>query len=75
LPTEIWREVISRSQRSEEVRSKLARGEVQDVSDLIALNVDVRQFAQDVIQYCEGPELLRALSSDSRPRSRSVRGS
>jgi hypothetical protein len=23
--------------------------------------LDIRQFAQDVVQYCEGPELLRAM--------------
>ncbi|MBX7123290.1 MAG: hypothetical protein K1X42_14265 [Opitutaceae bacterium] len=61
LPTEIWREVIGRRERYQEIRGKLADGAVQEVSDLIALNIDIRQFAQDVIQYCEGPELLRAI--------------
>jgi type I restriction-modification system DNA methylase subunit len=60
LPTEIWREVVARRQRYEEVRGKLARGEVRDINDLITLNLDIRQFAQDVIENCEGPELLRA---------------
>ena len=61
LPTEIWREVVERRRRYKEVRDKLATGDVHEVNDLITLNLDVRQFAQDVIQYCEGPELLRAL--------------
>jgi hypothetical protein len=61
LPTEIWREVIDRRRRCTEVRERLGSGEVQEVNDLITLNLDIRQFAQDVIQYCEGPELLRAL--------------
>lgn len=60
LPTEIWREVIGRRKRYEEIRQKLAAGEVRDVNDLITLNLDIRQFAQDVIENCEGPELLRA---------------
>jgi len=60
LPTETWREVIARRKRHEEVRAKLASGDVRDVSDLITLNVDIRQFAQDVIENCEGPDLLRA---------------
>jgi hypothetical protein len=34
---------------------------VRDISDLITLNLDIRQFAQDVIARCEGPDLLRAL--------------
>jgi hypothetical protein len=60
LPTEIWREVVARRQRCEELRRKLASGEVRDINDLITLNLDIRQFAQDVIENCEGPELLRA---------------
>jgi hypothetical protein len=60
LPTEIWREVIARRARCEELRRKLAAGEVREINDLITLNLDIRQFAQDVIENCEGPELLRA---------------
>ena len=41
-------------------REKLAGGEVRDINDLITFNLDIRQFAQDVIENCEGPELLRA---------------
>ena len=61
LPTEIWREVVVRRQRCEEIRRKLAAGEVREVNDFITLNLDLRQFAQDVIQNCEGPDLLMAL--------------
>ena len=60
LPTEIWREVIARRKRYEDVRSKLASGDIQSINDLITYNLDIRQFAQDVIENCEGPELLRA---------------
>ncbi len=60
LPTETWREVAARRQRYAEVRAKLASGEVQEVNDLITLNLDVEQFAKDVIAQSEGPELLRA---------------
>jgi len=61
LPTEIWREVVARRRHYEEVRKKLAAGEVREVNDFITLNLDLRQFAQDVIQNCEGPDLLMAL--------------
>lgn len=61
LPTEIWRETVARRQRYEEVRAKLANGEVRDINDFITLNLDLRQFAQDVIQNCEGPDLLMSL--------------
>ena len=60
LPTEIWREVVARRTRHDDVRAKLAAGEVREVNDLITLNLDIRQFAQDVIERCEGPDLLRA---------------
>ncbi len=60
LPTEIWREVVARRARYAEVRAKLAAGEVREINDLITLNLDIRQFAQDVIERCEGPDLLRA---------------
>lgn len=60
LPTEIWREVIARRARYRELRAKLAAGQVRDVNDLVTLNLDIRQFAQDVIERCEGPDLLRA---------------
>jgi hypothetical protein len=54
LPTEIWREVVARRQRYGEVRARLAAGEVRQVNDLITYNLDIRQFAQDVIAECEG---------------------
>ena len=60
LPTEIWREVVARRQRYETIHAKLANGEVRDINDLITYNLNIRQFAQDVIENCEGPELLRA---------------
>ncbi len=60
LPTETWREVVARRRRYAEVRAKLASGEVQEINDLITLNLDVDQFASDVITQSEGPELLRA---------------
>jgi hypothetical protein len=60
LPTETWREAIARRKRYEEIRTKLASGEVKEVSDLITLNLDIRQFVQDAVEGCEGPDLLRA---------------
>ncbi|MBM4147202.1 MAG: SAM-dependent methyltransferase [Nitrospira sp.] len=60
LPTEIWREVVARQQRYEEVKGKLLDGGIRSINDLITYNLDIRQFAQDVIWNSEGPELLRA---------------
>ncbi|MFG6097363.1 DNA methyltransferase [Leptothoe sp. ISB3NOV94-8A] len=59
LPTELWREHVARRQRCLEVRKKLSTGEIHEINELITYNLDIRQFAQDVIEQCEGPELLR----------------
>lgn len=60
LPTETWREHVARRQRCLELRDKLKKGEVHQINDLVTLNLDIWQFARDVITYSEGPELLRA---------------
>ena len=60
LPTETWREHVARRKHYEEVRAKLAAGEVSSINDLITYNLDIEKFAQDVIVGSEGPELIRA---------------
>lgn len=60
LPGEIWREVVARRERYESVRQKLTNGDVHEVNDLIILNLDIAQFAQDLVDRAEGPDLLRA---------------
>lgn len=60
LSTEIWREVVARRKRYEEVYNKLKSGDIRDINDFITYNLNIRQFAQDVIENYEGPELLRA---------------
>jgi len=60
LPTETWREHVARRQRCVELRAKLSAGEVHDINDLITLNLDICQFAEDVIANCEGSDLLLA---------------
>jgi hypothetical protein len=61
LPTETWREYVERRSRCLAVREKLAGGEVKSADDLITLNLDIRQFMQDVIDTCTGTDLLRAV--------------
>jgi hypothetical protein len=60
LPTEIWREVVARRNRYEEFSGKLMAGEMRSFNDLITYNLDIRRFAQDVIENAERPELLVA---------------
>jgi len=61
LPTETWREYVARRKRCLDLRQKLAAGEVTQINDLITYNLDIRQFAQDVITSCESSDLLKAI--------------
>lgn len=67
LPTEIWREVIERRKRYREVCQKIENGEITEINDFITHNLNIRQFAQDVIENIEDPDFIRhfytALSS------------
>jgi hypothetical protein len=60
LPTEIWREVVARRQRYVEVQSKIVNREIANINDFITYNLNIRQFAQDVIQNIDDPAHLRA---------------
>src|SRR5579884_3457555 len=66
LPTEIWREVVARRTRYQDVRAKLAAGEITSINDLITCNLDIVTFAEDAIAYCEGSDLLRAFYDSIR---------
>ena len=60
LTNETWREVIARRSRYEDIRSRIGDGELNNISELTTLNLDVRRFVQDAIEHCEEPGLLRA---------------
>ncbi len=60
LPTETWREQVARRSRALDLQVKLAAGEVTSINDLITYNLDIRQFAQDVIAGSESADLLKA---------------
>jgi hypothetical protein len=49
LPTEIWRETIERLQRCDDLLRKISGGEVQHINDFITYNLDIRQFAYDLL--------------------------
>lgn len=49
LPTEIWRETIERLQRFESIIEKIKSGEILQINDFITYNLDIRQFAYDLI--------------------------
>lgn len=60
LVTETWREYVARRNRCLECREQLGQGELTEINTLITLNLDIWQFARDVIVNAEGPDLLRA---------------
>jgi len=58
LPTEIYREVITRRKRYLEVLQKIASGSITNVNDLITYNLNIRQFTLDLLADTEDPELI-----------------
>lgn len=59
LPTEIYRELIDRRKRYWTLRQKIDKGEIQHINDFITYNLNIRQFAQDVVENTNDPELLK----------------
>ncbi len=60
LPTEIWREVIDRRTRYSVIKSKIEKGEIQNINDFITYNLNVRQFAIDCLANTNDPEFLKS---------------
>jgi len=60
LPTETWREVIARRQHVQKIRTKLESDTLHCFDELVTHNLDIRLFAQDVIEKCEDHDLIQA---------------
>jgi len=60
LPTETWREHMARRERCLALRGRLGRGEITTINDCITENLNIRQFAEDVIAETESPDVLHA---------------
>ncbi len=60
LPTEIWREVIERRNRYEDVAKKIKNGGINNIKDFITYNLNITEFAQDVISNTNDPDFLKA---------------
>jgi len=53
IPRETWRDTITRFKKCDKLLSSLSSSTLNSVSDLITLNIDIRQFALDVIQTAD----------------------
>ena len=61
LPTETWREYVTRRTRAEDLLAKMGRGEIKVVADLITHNLDVEKLARDLVDRCEEPEVIKKI--------------
>jgi len=59
LPTEIWRETISRLQRFFELREKIAKGTIQEINGLITFNLNIRKLMQDYLEQTQDAKFVR----------------
>lgn len=57
LPTEIWREVIERRNRYQEIKAKIEAGEITHINDFITYNLNIRQFTQNLLETTNDPKL------------------
>jgi len=59
LPTETYRELIERRKRYAEVLGKIQSGQITRINDFITYNLNIRQFAQDIIESIADPAFIR----------------
>ncbi len=60
LPTETYRELIERRRRYVEIKAKIKNGEITEINDFITYNLNIRQFAQDILENTDDPNLIQA---------------
>jgi hypothetical protein len=59
LPTEIWREVIERRKRYEEVSTLIKKGKITEINDFITYNLDITSFVIDLLDNIEDPKFIQ----------------
>ncbi|NLD92189.1 MAG: hypothetical protein GX639_05920, partial [Fibrobacter sp.] len=59
LPTEIYREVIERRKRFADIKGKIENGDIKEINDFITHNLNIRQFAQDILEDTADPDFIR----------------
>jgi hypothetical protein len=59
LPTEIWRETITRLERYFELKQKIAKGGITEINDLITYNLNIRHLVQEYLEQTADKEFIR----------------
>lgn len=60
LSAEIWREVIDRRRRYNEIINAIKEGKITTVQDFITYNLDICAFLQDLLDTVDDPAFIRA---------------
>ena len=60
LPTEIWREVVARRHRYEQIKEDFKAGKIQNINDFITYNLDIEAYTQDWLSSLGDPVSIRA---------------
>lgn len=55
---ETWREVIARRAMYKEIKDKVSKSTIESFDDLVTLNIDIWQLAEDAIRSCDQPTVL-----------------
>ena len=63
LPTEIWRETIERLQRYNDIKKKIASGDVKSVNDFITYNLNIPKIAYDFLNRTGDQKFLEIFYS------------
>jgi len=59
LPTEIWREVIERRKKYEEVSSLIKQGKIVEINDFITYNLNITDFVKYLLGTIEDPKFIQ----------------
>ncbi|MBW2570720.1 MAG: hypothetical protein JRE47_15515 [Deltaproteobacteria bacterium] len=54
----LWK-MIERRKRYAKVKSKIKNGKITEINDFITYNLNIRQFAQDVMENSDDPDFIR----------------
>lgn len=60
LPTETWREALTRRTRYLALKKKIAAGEISDIADLTTHNLDIEKLTWDALKQHEGSDFISA---------------